>query len=37
MKAAIILFVMLALLWYCVPDFFFPPAGNSEKYLQIKV
>jgi len=24
MKAVIILFVMLALLWYCVPDFFSP-------------
>jgi hypothetical protein len=37
MKAVIILFVMLALLWYCVPDFFFSPAGNSEKCLQIEV
>jgi len=36
MKAVIILFVMLALLWYCVPDFF-SPSGKSEKYLQIKV
>jgi len=30
MKASIILFVVLALLWNCVPDF--SPSGNSEKF-----